>query len=83
MYFNSMSHILLNELLLHSGGRNSDSAWTKMYDFIPRSLNSHKFGENYQESDIHAGNGRHHGILLCINRVDSFHQYIFVGFQLR
>ena len=38
MYFNSLSHILLNELLLNSGGRNSDSAWSKMYDLIPGSL---------------------------------------------
>ena len=59
MYFNSLSHILLNKLSLNSGGRNSYSAWAKIYDLIPRSLKSHKFGENYQESDFHAGNGRH------------------------
>ena len=91
MYFNSLSHILINKFLLNSGGRNSDSAWSKMYDFIPRSLKSHKFEENYQKSHFHAENGRHlekwrpslSGILLCINRADSFHQYIFVRFQFR
>ena len=91
MYFKSLSHILLNTLSLNSGGRNSDSAWSKIYDLIPRTLKLHKFGENYQESDFHAGNGRHlekwppslSGILLCINRADSFHQYVFVRFQLR
>ena len=80
-YFNSLSHILLNKLSLNSGGRNLDSAWSKMYDLIPRSLKSQKFGENYQESDFH---GRHlekwppslSEILLCINRADSFHQYV-------
>ena len=51
----------------NSGGRNSDSAWAKMYDLIPRSLKSHKFEENYQESDFHAGNGGPLGILFCIN----------------
>ena len=30
---------MTNKLLLNSGGRNSDSAWSKMYDLIPRSLN--------------------------------------------
>ena len=54
MYFNSLSQLLLN-----SGGRNSDSAWSKMYDLIPRSSKSHKFGENYQESDFQAENGHH------------------------
>ena len=44
MYFNSLSR------------RNSDSAWSKMYNLMPRSLKSQKFGENYQESDFH---GRH------------------------
>ena len=91
MYFNFLSYILLNKLLLNSGGRNSDSAWSKIYDLIQRSLKSYKFRENYQESDFHAGNGRHleiwppslSGILLCINRADSFHQYVFVRFQLR
>ena len=58
MYFN-MSHILLSKLLLNSGSRHSYSTWSIMYDWIPRSLKSHKFGENYQESDFHAGNGRH------------------------
>ena len=79
MHFNSLSYILLNKPLLNSGGRNSDSAWSKMYDLITRSLKSHKFGENYQESDFYAGNGRHlekwlpsiSGILLCINRADT------------
>ena len=86
MHFNSLSHILLNKLLLNSGGRNSDSAWTKMYDLIARSLKSHKCVENYEERDFHAGNGRHlekyppslSGILLCINRADTFHHYVFV-----
>ena len=57
-----------------------------MYDLIPRSLKSHKFGEKYQGGDFHVGNGRHlekwpqllSGILLCINRAGSFHQYVFV-----
>ena len=87
LYLNYLSHIPLNKLLSYSGGRNSDSAWSKMYDLIPRSLKSHKFGENYQESDFHAGDGRHlekwtpsrSRILLCINRAASFHQYyVFV-----
>ena len=53
IYSNSLSHILLNKLLLNS--------------------------ENYQESDFHAGNDRYlSGILLCINRADIFHQYVFV-----
>ena len=86
MYFNCLSHILLNKLLLNSGGQNSDSVWVKMYDLIPQFLKSHKFGENKQKSDFHAGNGLHleklpsslSGILLCINRADSFHQYVFV-----
>ena len=56
MYFYSLSHILLNKLLLNSGGRNSDSACSKMYDLIPRSLKSHKFGEFF-----YAGNCRHLG----------------------
>ena len=59
MYFNSLSHISLNKLLLNFGSRNADSAWSEMYDLIPRSLKSHTFGENYQESDFYAGNGRH------------------------
>ena len=85
MYFNSLSHILLNKLSLNSRGQNPDSAWSKiMYDLIPRSIKSQKLGENYQESDFH---GRHlekwppllSGILLCINRADSFYQYDFVN----
>ena len=75
-------------LCLNSGGQNSDFAWSKMYDLIPRSLKSNKFGENYQESDFDAGNGRNlekcppllFEILLCINRADRFHQYVFVLF---
>ena len=90
MYFNSLSHILQNKLLLNSGGRNSDSVWSKMYDLIPRSLKSHKLGENYQENDFHDENGRHlekwspslSGILLCIIRADSFHQYVFYAFRI-
>ena len=86
MYFNFLSHILLKKPLLNSGGLNSDYAWSKMYDLIPSSLKLHKFEENYQESDFHVGNGRHpkklppslSGILLCIKRADSFHQYVFV-----
>ena len=80
-----------NKLLVNSGGRHLDYAWSKIYDLIPRSLKSHKFEENCQERDFHAGNGRHlkkwniriTGKLLCINRADSFHQYVFLRFQLR
>ena len=56
-----------------------------MYDWIPRSLKSHKLGKNYQESDFYAENGRHlekwppplPEILFSIIRADSFHQYAF------
>ena len=70
MYFNSLSHILLNKLLLNSGGRNSDSAWSKMYDLIPRSLKSHKLGENYQvifmlEMAAILKNSCHHFLEYC------------------
>ena len=62
-----------------------------MYDLITRSLKSHKLGENYQESDFHAENGRHlekwlpslSGILLCIIRADSFRQYVSASVILR
>ena len=60
-----------------------------MYDLIPRSLKLLKLGENYQESDFHAENGRHlekwppslSVILLCIIRAESFHQYVFYVFS--
>ena len=60
-----------------------------MYDLIPRSLTSHKLGENDQESDFHAENGRHlekwppslSGMLLCIILAYSFHQYVFYAFS--
>ena len=61
-----------------------------MYDMIARSIKSHKLGENFIKSDFHAENGRHlvkwppslSGILLCITRADSFHQYVFYAFSL-
>ena len=58
----------------------------KMYDLIPRSLKSEK---TTQKCDFHAGNGSHlekwppsiSGILLCMNRADSVHQYVFYAFN--